>query len=322
MASPSLIFGLLTLVLAAGLPSANAQTTSAPERRLNSATLSRVSAAVAEGSLEDGSDILGKVTLPAKIRVLRDVAYGSDTLQHMDVYMPQSATTNAPVLLMVHGGAWRGGDKAAQAVVENKAAYWVSKGWVLVSINYRLQPNSGPLEQLQDLVQALGMAQSMSGSWGADPGKFVLMGHSSGAHLVALLSASPEMALSLGTRPWLGAVLLDSAALDVPALMRQRHLRLFDAAFSNDPEYWRVTSPVHQLNASGPPVLLVCSMRRSNSCSQAEQFAAQVQQLKRSATVLHEEASHRDINQTLGQPGPYTEEVNSFLTTVLRNAGS
>lgn len=322
MASPSLILSLLTLALAAGLTSVNAQTTSPRERHLNSGTPPRISAAAPEVSLEDGSDNLGKFTLPAHVRVLRDLSYGPETLQRMDVYLPQSAVTNAPVLLMVHGGAWRGGDKAAQAVVENKAAYWVSKGWVLVSINYRLLPDAGPLEQLQDLVQALGMAQSMSSRWGADPSKFVLMGHSSGAHLVALLNASPEMALSLGTRSWLGAVLLDSAALDVPALMGQRHLRLFDAAFSNDREYWRATSPIHQLNTSGPPMLVVCSTRRSNSCTQAEQFAAQAQRLKRSASVLRQDASHRDINQTLGQPGPYTDAVNSFMTTVLRNAGS
>lgn len=318
MASPSLIFSLLTLLWAAGLTSVSAQTPSPPEPR----TPTRLSAALAEGNLEDGGDTAGKFTLPAHVRVLRDVAYGSEALQHMDVYLPQSAVTNAPVLLMVHGGAWRGGDKAAQAVVEHKAAYWVSKGWVLVSINYRLLPNSGPLEQLQDLVQALGMAQSMSSRWGADPGKFVLMGHSSGAHLVALLSASPEMALRLGTRPWLGAVLLDSAALDVPALMGQRHLRLFDAAFGQDTGYWRATSPLHQLNASGPPMLLVCSTRRSSSCAQADQFAAEAQRLKRSASVLRQDASHREINQTLGQPGPYTDAVNSFMTTVLRSARS
>ena len=117
----------------------------------------------------------------------------------------------------------------------------------------------------------------------------------------------------VGARPWLGAVLLDSAALDVPELMRQRHLRLYDAAFGDDPAYWKTNSPLHQLERSGPPMLAVCSTRRALSCLQAEAFAAHARNLQRSAEVQSYNASHRDLNQTLGLNNDYTAQVDSFL---------
>lgn len=270
-----------------------------------------------EPDLEDGSRERGAWRVPAHIQVLRDVAYGSDPMQRMDVYRPARTTGKAaPVLLLVHGGAWRYGDKAAASVVENKVSYWVNQGWVVVSINHRLLPQAGPLMQLQDLILALTTAQSQAENWGGHADQFVLMGHSAGAHLVALLSAAPEQALRLGAKSWLGAVLLDSAALDVPGLMRQRHLRLYDSAFGDDPAYWRINSPLHQLETEGPPMLAVCSTRRITSCLQADQFANQARRQSRQVSVLRLDASHRDINQTLGLAGDYTSRVDAFLRSL------
>ncbi|KAB2889493.1 MAG: alpha/beta hydrolase, partial [Burkholderiaceae bacterium] len=70
-------------------------------------------------------------------------------------------------------------------------------------------------------------------------------------------------------------VALDSVALDVPAVMQQRHLRLYDAAFGADPAQWALASPVQQLRQATAPVLAVCSSRRRIACGQAQRFAAQ-----------------------------------------------
>lgn len=70
-----------------------------------------------------------------------DVPYGLDGAQKYDVYLPAS-TSNAPIIVMIHGGAWTGGDKQANDVAEAKAGYFVSKGYIFVSLNYRLLPQS------------------------------------------------------------------------------------------------------------------------------------------------------------------------------------
>ncbi len=256
--------------------------------------------------MED-SEPSGHVSLPTGARLVRDVPYGKDGRQRMDIYLPRQAA-GAPVIFMVHGGAWRLGDKAATAVVENKVARWVSRGFIFISTNYRLLPKTAPMEQAQDIARALAAAQGKAASWGGDPAKFILMGHSAGAHLVALLAASPAMTLKLGARPWLGTV-----ALDVVKIMEAKHARFYDRAFGSDPAYWRAASPVHVLSGTATPFLAVCSARRADSCPQASRFVAKATSLNVRASVLEQDLSHKNINQRLGIEGSYTDAVESFM---------
>src|SRR4051812_28559812 len=219
----------------------------------------------------DDDDVSTNVTLPTGVKVLRNIAYGSDKNQRVDVYLPAQAK-NAPVIFMVHGGGWKRGDKAMKAVVQNKANRWVANGFIFVSANYRMLPDADVLLQAQDVAKAIAGAQSKAASWGGDPSKFILIGHSAGAHLVSLLSASPSAAFQNGVRPWLGTVALDSAAFDVVQIMQKRHMRLYDQPFGTDPEFWRKVSPLYVLTADAPPMLAVCSTRRSDSCGQAQGF--------------------------------------------------
>lgn len=241
-----------------------------------------------------------------------DLAYGPHPRQRFDVYGPAQATS-APVIFLVHGGAWRTGDKAQDRLVAGKVARWVPKGIVLVSINYRLLPEADALTQVDDVARALVRAQAEVARFGGDRTRFVLMGHSAGAHLVALLAAAPERALALGATPWLGTVALDSAALDVVAIMRTRHPRFYDRAFGSDPARWREASPIHQLRGGLAPFLAVCSSRRRDSCREARAFAAAAGARGARAQVLPEDLSHRQINELLGEEPRYTAEVEAFL---------
>lgn len=263
-------------------------------------------------SLEDPD---GSTVSESRHKVLRDVPYGSDPKQKMDVYLPEVAASSAPapVIFMVHGGGWRTGDKRHSNVVDNKANRWLPKGFVLVSVNNRLLPEADPLDQVRDVARALASAQSKAASWGADPKQFVLMGHSAGAHLIALLSSSASYGPQAGTQPWLGAVLLDSAALDVAPLMKERHPKLYDAAFGTDPDFWKATSPLQQLQASAKPMLAVCSTRRDDSCAQAKAFSAHASTLGVRVQVSGQDMSHGDINKELGTAGAYTQGVEQFM---------
>ena len=254
-------------------------------------------------------------TAPAGMRFLHDVPYGTDPRQRMDVYLP-ARPQGAPVIFMVHGGAWRYGDKAGSTVVRNKVEHWVPRGAVFVSINYRMLPDAGPLVQVQDVARALAEAQRLAPRWGADPDRFVTMGHSAGAHLVALLAARPALQRAAGVRPVLGTVALDSAAMDVPRLMRTPHPKLYDRAFGTDPAHWPEASPADQLRQSAPPLLAVCSSRRAIACDQAYRLAAQAQSVGMRADVLPQDLNHLGTNEQLGLPGAYTDAVDAFLRSV------
>lgn len=254
---------------------------------------------------------------PADIRMMHDIAYGSDPRQRFDVYLPPSPR-HAPVIFMVHGGAWVIGDKTGPGVVDSKAAYWLPKNYVLVSVNYRLLPDAKPLDQAKDVARALAAAQRMAASWGADSRRFVLMGHSAGAHLVALLGADPERLAAAGAIRPRGVVSLDSAAMDVVQIMEfPRHPRLYDRAFGENPRDWVAVSPYHQLRSGALPMLAVCSSRRFDACPQARRLAQKAATFGARVDVLPEDLSHAEINRTLGQPSDYTARVNAFIAALV-----
>ena len=277
--------------------------------------MDRVEARRGANDLEQAEGPSGPIALPEGVRVERDIEYGPDASQRMDVYLPLHPAA-APVLFMVHGGAWMVGDKAASNVVTNKMKRWVPKGLIMVCVNYRLSPKADPVEQANDVAKALAFAQSKAKSWGGDPARFVLMGHSAGAHLVALLAADPNIATRQGAKPWLGTVTLDSAAYDVPRIMEARHFRFYDRVFRDDPDYWRKASPIYRLSSAGTPMMLVCSSLRDDSCPQARSFAEKFREKGGKVTVLPVALSHRDINHDLGLPGDYTDSVESFLRSL------
>ena len=310
---------LAVLALVGGLLMLNSPVASAGP--LAEAIKARRAAAADEG--DGGGDFMeatasqGSTTrLPPDVRVVRDVAYGPDPAQRLDLFLPPHGIA-APVVFMVHGGAWMVGDKAAAKVVDNKAAHWLLQGVAFVSINYRMSRSPKVLEQVDDLARALARVQTQASTWGLDAKRMLVMGHSAGAHLVSLLSSDPALASAHGVRPWLGTVSLDSAALDVPQLMQRQHHRFYDRVFGNDPAHWAATSPFTRLQAAPlAPMLMVCSTQRRDSCPPAQAFAAKANGLGGQVTVLPVDLSHADVNGNLGQVGAYTEAVDGFARKI------
>ena len=265
----------------------------------------------------DGAGALAPNRWPANVQRLADVPYGADPRQRMDVYLPPAGQARGPVLVMVHGGAWMFGHKAAAGLLENKLAHWVAqRGFVLVSLDYRMVPQATPLEQARDVAHAVAAVQAAAPGWGADPARLVLMGHSAGAHLVALLAADPGYREGAGAAPWLGTIALDSAAYDVPQIMNGPHPALYDDAFGQDEVLQREASPTLVLSGTPEPVLLVCGSNRAAACPQADAFGAAVRAHGSTATVLPIDMSHGDIDSQVGVAGPLTSAVDDFLTSL------
>lgn len=265
------------------------------------------------------------VEVPAGAKAVRNVAYGTDPAQRFDVYLPANAghasSKPLPVVFYVHGGGWANGDKTNPGV-ENKVDYWLPKGYAVISSNYRMLPAALPLEQARDVARAVAAAQKHAGEWNIDAKRFVLIGHSAGAHLVALLGADPEMLAGAGAQPALGVVSLDSGALDVPALMGMPRVpRLYRNAFGDDEKYWIATSPQHQLRRDALPMLLVCSSERrspTSPCDEGRKFAQKGASLGVAMQVLPEPLNHGRINHELGAPSEYTEAVAKYIDALAR----
>jgi acetyl esterase/lipase len=222
------------------------------------------------------------------------------------------------VLFIVHGGGWARGHKSHRGLIENKATYWLPQGYVLVSTNYRLLPGAGPKEQAQDVADAVAEAQRRAKDWKADAERFVLIGHSAGAHLVSLLATRPELLASAKAVPPVGVISLDSAAMDVVRIMESpRHPKLYDRAFGKERAYWIETSPYHALSREVLPMLAVCSTRIAASCAQARSFADKAKSLGARVEVLPQNLSHMEVNRRLGESSLYTEAVAAFIRTLV-----
>lgn len=253
--------------------------------------------------------------LPPNTCFQYNIAYGSDPLQNFNVYMPPE-TSGAPVIFMVHGGGWSGGDKADTEVVQNKVAFWVPAGYIFISIDYPLVPQVNPVQQAQSVALALVYAQQHATEWGGDPKKFILMGFSAGGNLIAQVAANPSLATSLGAQPWLGTVSLDGAAFDVPEIMYSNHPAVYDEAFGTNEALWDAASPTLQVSSRIAPFYAICSSQETLTCTQAQQFVSTVQGFGTTATIQQENLSHDQIDANLGLPSAYTTQVNAFLTSL------
>lgn len=249
-------------------------------------------------------------------KTIKNISYGNHEDQKFDVYAPNKAV-NSPVIFMVHGGGWRIGDKGHGRLIKNKIPFFISKNYVFISTNYRMIPDADPMEQARDVARAIAFAQKNAEKFGADKSKFILMGHSAGAHLISLLNADFSIAQSIGSSPWLGVVSLDSGALNVTEIMNKKHFRLFDKAFGNNPDFWVLSSPFHQLKPTAKPFFLVCSAKRTYSCNSNKDFAKKANSMGIYASVDEEDKSHGEINYELGEDAIYTSKIDKFISDLL-----
>lgn len=237
------------------------------------------------------------------------IAYGPDRKQTMDLYVPKDAR-DAPIIVMLHGGAWRFGDKSNASVAQAKSAHYTTKGYVFVSVNTRLIPDATPVEQAQDLARAMAAVQRRAPQWGGDPNKLVLMGHSAGAHVAALLATRNDLQRAAGLDAWSGTVSLDTAALNVVGLMTDNPARLYRRAFGANPEFWKSASPMTYIERRDGPFLVVCSSRRDAPCPEGRAFLRKADARSRLIPV---DMSHKEINAELGVSHSYTAAVDQWI---------
>jgi|GEM_PF-207864 len=251
---------------------------------------------------------------------IKDVAYGPNHRQNMDVFYPKKKTENAlaPIIVMVHGGGWCVGDKAFKGTVESKIERWLPMGFMFISLNYPMVPEGlSALQQADEIAKATAFIQKNASSWGGDPDKIIMMGHSAGAHLVSLVNADSSIRDRQGMRQTLGTVSLDAGAVDVPRQMpnvfpplKERYKEAFGTAEAG----WIKASPHHQLDAKAAPWLGVCSTTRPDDpCGQAQSYAEKSNGMGIFAQPLPEAMNHGAINKDLGQPGQYTKDVENFM---------
>ncbi len=206
------------------------------------------------------------VDLPAGGLEVRDVAYwhgeGWDDEKHrLDLYVPPGPGPH-PVLVFVHGGGWRFGDRQQILSSYVKLGRRLAANGVMgVVISYRLSPRFKHPAQIRDVARAIGWTLSRAADFGGDPNRVYVMGHSAGAQLVALAATDPRWLAEVSASPsQLKGVIGVSGPYDVEHLGRSTlfgGLSMVIPTFGSSPAVWRDAMPANHLAASAPPPFLI-----------------------------------------------------------------
>ena len=247
------------------------------------------------------------------------VIYGSHPRQQVDIYAPEDAVDDLPVVLFVHGGGWSMGDKKR---VQMKPAHLNASNYIFASTGYRLVPAVTVEEQAKDVGEAVKALVRQANSIGVDPSRIVLMGHSAGAHLAALVATDPQYAGNAFDAIQ-GVVLLDGAGYDVAKRMgasRARGRRLYSAAFGDNPQRQAALSPMtHVGGADAPNWLALYIERRRISREQSESLVNALTAQGRVASALPISGTdHGRLNKEIGTASgkAQTEAIDAFLAKV------
>lgn len=246
-----------------------------------------------------------------------DVSYSPDSntkLQSLDIYAPKGAI-NAPVFVFIHGGGWSKRDKDE---VGSQPKMFNSAGIIVVSVNYRLAPAIQHPENVKDIATAVAWLTNNVSKYGGDPGKIVLMGHSAGSHLAALVATDGRYLAAHGLRrnQLKGVVSLDGSAFDIPDRIKNGSEQVAEncrRAFGDKLESQTDGSPIHHVKGADPlpPFLLVYLNENSLNHNQSRRFAQEVESNNGQAKLKHilDGKTHQAICDDLGTIDDHTGPI-------------
>lgn len=265
--------------------------------------------------------------------VKRDVPYAEPALERqvLDIHAPKDAK-NLPVVFWIHGGGWQAGDKTA---VQDKPRAFVEKGFVFVATNYRLLPHVDMGTLFRDVAKSLGWVYKNIASYGGDPNRILVMGHSAGAQLAALLCIDDRLLKAEGVpfSALKGCVPVDGDTYDVPAIIETAETRRrvhgepqakvgHREKFGNDPQkHVDYSAVTHVAKDKGiPPFLILYVADHPDTTAQARRLAAVLKNSDIPATAFGAKGTnHSKLNEDLGPAGdPATQAIFDFVAAVLK----
>ncbi len=262
----------------------------------------------------------------AEMATHRDLPYAEPTnpRRTVDIYAPKDGKDH-PIVFWIHGGGWEQGDKRD---VQSKPRAFVDKGFIFVSINYRLAPEATIGQMAGDVAKAIRWTCDRAKDHDGDPKAIFVGGHSAGAQLAALV-CTDDMYLKAEGLPLSivkGCVPVDGDTYDVPlqiatepAKSAASHARKFGA-----PDDQKALSPVTHV-AKGkniPPFLILHVADNPLTTKQAERLGAELQAHGiAAARIAAAGKNHGTINSDLGllddQP---TQALWKFMNEALKTS--
>lgn len=248
-------------------------------------------------------------------------SYGTDPAQVLDSYSPSGS--DHPILVYVHGGSWHVGSKDNK--VDNKKEGLIgSEDYVLVSVEYRSGYDTNWEGQSADIRDAIDWVHDNASSIGGDDEQIFLIGHSSGAHMVALVAMDDDY----GIREEIaGIALLDSGDYDVVGGYNHcsgSGCDKYDDFWDNyDTSAMADGSPVNHADDNTVAPTILIHRNTSFKIGQADDLNdAIVAGGQSNVEQYGTNDSHSDINEYIGASGySYTTQVSDFFGDLVSGGG-
>jgi len=238
-----------------------------------------------------------------RVRVDRNIPYTDAGKRGvLDVYRPVGRDlVGAPVLVEVHGGGWTMGSKDEQGIPLMQRM--AERGWLCVSVNYRLAPRDPFPAQVVDVKKAIAWVKEHAEEYGGDPSYVVLTGGSAGGHLTALAALTPndpeyqpgfegadtrvQAAVPFyGVYDFAGATGLKNALV-----MRDRYLapKIVQQSWADHPEVFEHGSPILRITPDAPDFFVLHGARDSLvDVEQARLFVAALRETSKNSVAYAE----------------------------------
>ena len=251
------------------------------------------------------------------IKVQKDITYielAPHKDQKLDVYSPLNSLGKAPVLIHIHGGGWRIGDKSR---TEDHGNYFARNGIVFVTLNYRLSPKFKHPSHIEDCAAGVAWLMKNIDIIGGDKNKVFLSGHSAGAPLAALLATNAKFLAKHNLDPnvFSAVIPVDSASYDFLSNNSERIVAgMIKSAFGTDKDILREASPYHHLmSGSKYPVFHVfVTNERDKAVKNSKDFVDKINSVDGTAKLYRiDKHSHREMN--LGMYDPLDPVGREFI---------
>ena len=185
-----------------------------------------------------------------------DIATGKSN-QKLNVFAPAKRKQLTGVLIFVHGGSWNSGRKEFYNFFGTR---WARKSVLTVIVDYPKSPRANYDEMASDIAKSVKWVKENIASYGGDPDRIFISGHSAGGHLAALVGIKNDYFMRAGiANPLKGIVLIDAAGLDMFGYLKDEAFEpgnTYLNTFTNDPKIWKEASPIYHLHKNMPPMLI------------------------------------------------------------------
>jgi acetyl esterase/lipase len=193
--------------------------------------------------------VINWMTPDAGYQVHQGIAYGSDPRQKFDIYVPDGLHAPAPVILFLYGGSWQSGRRQDYKAFGQAMT---SKGIIAVVADYRLYPQVTYPVFVQDGAAAFHHLRGIIASYGGDPDRITLAGHSAGGYIAVMLGSDPQFLKQAGDDiAHVAGVIGIAGPYDFLPLRDPKLVAIFHGP--DDPQIL----PINHVDGMRPPMLLL-----------------------------------------------------------------